>query len=107
MLHDETSAIIACSALKRKYRNILLENCSNTLNDSYPVKIVYLKGSEELIQQRLDKRTGHFMPPTLLKSQLSTLEEPNLGEINCVTVNTDNKSIAEITEEIINFVTVM
>ena len=47
------------------------------------------------------------MPPTLLKSQLSTLEEPNLGEINCVTVNTDNKSIAEITEEIINFVTVM
>ena len=107
MLHDETSTIITCSALKRKYRNILLENCSNTLNDSYPVKIVYLKGSEELIQQRLDKRTGHFMPPTLLKSQLSTLEEPNLGDINCVTVNTDNKSIAEITEEIINFVTVM
>jgi gluconokinase len=44
--------------------------------DPRAVKVVYLKGSEELIRERLDGRAGHFMNPALLQSQFDTLEEP-------------------------------
>jgi gluconokinase len=66
-------AAIACSALKRKYRDILIGKRPD-------VVLVYLKGSSELIGQRMAKRAGHFMPPTLLASQFATLEEPEPDE---------------------------
>jgi 6-phosphogluconate dehydrogenase len=62
------SIIVACSALKHSYRKILEEN----INTSF----IYLKGSFDLIQQRLKDRSGHFMPLELLHSQFDTLEEP-------------------------------
>lgn len=62
---------VSCSALKRSYRE--------TLRDDDTV-FVYLKGSRELLQSRMDARTDHFMPPTLLASQLETLEEPDAAE---------------------------
>ena len=62
-------AIIACSALKEKYRKLLSENLDNP-------DWVFLKGSFELISQRMKYRTGHFMPPVLLQSQFDTLEAP-------------------------------
>lgn len=62
------NAIVACSALKAAYRDIL------AVDDS--VKFVYLKGDFDLIQQRLLKRHGHFMNPALLQSQFDALEEP-------------------------------
>ena len=64
------SCVIACSALKEKYRNTL----SHTIEDQS--KWVYLTGSMEQILDRLQRRQGHFMPPTLLKSQFDILEEP-------------------------------
>jgi gluconokinase len=66
-------AVIACSALKRAYRTILVHGRDD-------VRIVYLKGSHDLIAKRLKLRKAHFMPPTLLESQFKTLEPPGLAE---------------------------
>jgi len=63
------SAVIACSALKRAYREMLAR-------DRPEVIFVHLEASASLIAERLRRRTGHFMPPALLESQLETLEEP-------------------------------
>jgi gluconokinase len=62
------NGILACSALKRSYRDFLLVN-----ND---VLFVHLTASPALIRDRLQKRTGHFMNPALIDSQFATLEEP-------------------------------
>lgn len=62
------SAVVACSALKEKYRAYLLVDET--------VKLVYLKGDYELIRERLGGRRGHFMRPELLESQFAALEEP-------------------------------
>jgi gluconokinase len=74
-------AVIACSALKRAYRDILVHG----RND---VRIIYLDGTEQLIAGRLARRKGHFMPPGLLASQFKTLEPPGEGE-NPLTVSID------------------
>jgi gluconokinase len=65
------SAVLACSALKESYREFLLID--------ERVILIYLKGSYEIIQQRLSKRRGHFMKPDLLDSQFAALEEPTAG----------------------------
>jgi len=61
--------VIACSALKRAYRDVLRA-------DTPDVQFIYLKGSPDLIAQRMDNRSGHFMPASLLESQFAALEEP-------------------------------
>jgi gluconokinase len=62
--------VIACSALKRSYRDVLIGSRGD-------VRLVYLKGNRELIARRLSLREGHhFMPGSLLESQFATLEEP-------------------------------
>jgi gluconokinase len=66
-------ATIACSALKRTYRDILV-------GDRRDVRIVYLRGERELIAHRMTLRHGHFMPPSLLESQFATLQEPGVDE---------------------------
>lgn len=73
------SAIIACSALKRKYRQYLLSE----IND---IRLVYLKGTYEVIEKRLKTRKNHFFDATLLSSQFETLEEPR----NILTVDITN-----------------
>jgi carbohydrate kinase (thermoresistant glucokinase family) len=65
--------VITCSALKRSYRDIIV-------GDRPDVRLVYLKGSHDLIRQRMAARHGHFMPTALLDSQFSTLEEPSPDE---------------------------
>jgi len=73
--------VIACSALKRAYRDILVHG----RND---IRIVFLNGTHELIADRLAARKGHFMPPGLLASQFKTLEPPQPNE-RPVTVSID------------------
>ncbi|QIR41688.1 gluconokinase [Tolypothrix sp. PCC 7910] len=68
-LQENQNVVLACSALKDSYRQFLLV-------DSNLIKIVYLKGSYELIQKRLQERQNHYMSATLLDSQFHTLEEP-------------------------------
>jgi len=65
--------VIACSALKRAYRNVLVHGRDD-------IRIVYLDGSQELIRARMTARKDHFMPPTLLDSQFATLEPPGPDE---------------------------
>ena len=65
------SMILACSALKQCYRNILLKGNLSTL-----CKIIWLDASRETLQKRTGRRTGHFMPASLLESQCNTLEAP-------------------------------
>jgi gluconokinase len=85
-------AVIACSALKRAYRDALVHG----RND---VRIVFLDGSQQLIADRLARRKGHFMPPGLLASQFKTLEPPDRSE-NPVTVSID-ASIDAIVDDIV------
>jgi carbohydrate kinase (thermoresistant glucokinase family) len=63
----EGDTVVACSALKRVYRERILAAAPNT-------KFVHLAGSREVLEQRLGARSGHFMPASLLDSQLATLE---------------------------------
>jgi gluconokinase len=75
---DETRAggrrgVIACSALKRRYRDVLMAGRPD-------VVLVYLKGDPELIARRIATRHEHFMPAALLKSQFDALEEPSPDE---------------------------
>jgi gluconokinase len=69
MIERRDSAVIACSALKHSYRQILQVN--------EEVVFVYLKADMDLVRERLKKRAGHFMNPDLLQSQFDTLEEPD------------------------------
>ncbi len=65
--------IITCSALKRSYRDVVI-------GDRAEVRLVYLRGGRDLIAERLSGRSGHFMPASLLQSQIDTLEEPAADE---------------------------
>jgi gluconokinase len=66
-------AVLACSALKRRYRTVIIGNRPD-------VQLVYLKGDMELIGRRFAARHEHFMPPSLLQSQFDALEEPGPDE---------------------------
>ncbi len=85
-------AVIACSALKRAYREVLVHGRDD-------VRIVFLDGTQDLIAGRLAARKGHFMPPGLLASQFKTLEPP-AGNENPVTVSID-ATIEAIVEDIV------
>ena len=79
MLLERRNGVVACSALKQSYRDELIV-------DPDLVKVVYLKGSKQLLAERLRKRSGHFMNPDLLQSQLDTLEEPRDAVVADVSV---------------------
>ena len=66
--------VIGCSALKRAYRDIIRDEAGE------PVCFLHLEGSRETLSARMASRAGHFMPVSLLESQLDTLEPPGLDE---------------------------
>ena len=80
-----TRVVLACSALKQSYRQEL---------SAGKVGFVYLKGSYDLIRERLRTRHGHFATESILKSQLEDLEEPE----NAITVTVDQPSQAIVAE---------
>jgi gluconokinase len=86
-------AVIACSALKRAYREVLV-------HARHDVRIVYLRGDQPLIAHRLALRKHHFMPPELLASQFQTLEPPGDDE-GAVAVSID-APIDGIVDEIVH-----
>ena len=72
--HDAgTGLVVTCSALKRSYRDILRAAAPE-------LRFIFLNGQRLVISERLAERRGHFMPASLLDSQLSTLEEPAVDE---------------------------
>ncbi|HTR43976.1 MAG TPA: gluconokinase [Pseudomonadales bacterium] len=82
-------AAVTCSALKEKYREQLQGGDAR-------VKFVYLTGPQKLIEERMKNRSGHFMPPALLASQLATLEPPTDALVFSI-----EKSPEEIVAELI------
>jgi carbohydrate kinase (thermoresistant glucokinase family) len=90
-----TPVIIACSALKRAYRDILVHGRGD-------VRIVYLKGTRGLIAERLSRRDHHFMPASLLASQFATLEEPapDEGVVAVAIDGTVDEIVAAIVERL-------
>jgi carbohydrate kinase (thermoresistant glucokinase family) len=86
-LASHEAGIITCSNLKRAYREI-------TIGNRQGVRLIYLKGDEHLIHDRIVQRRHRYMPPSLLRSQLETLEEPGPDEHPLVV--TVHGSIAEI-----------
>ena len=68
-----TGLVMSCSALKRKYRDVLRVGAPD-------LRFVLVKGQRNLIAERLANRRGHYMPPSLLDSQIATLEEPSPDE---------------------------
>jgi len=74
-LAGREGAVGSCSALKRIYREAIAKAAQRK------VYFIYLSGSRELLQERINARQGHFMPPSLLASQLQTLEEPAADEL--------------------------
>jgi gluconokinase len=89
-LTSKENAVLACSALKRIYRQ--------HLRVSGEVRFVFLRGDYALIAERLRHRRGHFMNPALLKSQFADLEEPGAGE-DVLTVDL-GRTPQELVEEI-------
>jgi gluconokinase len=84
-LEENKNVVLACSALKDSYRQFLIDECVTPKGNSedHRIKIVYLKGSYELIQKRLEERQNHYMSEKLLDSQFDTLEEP----LNAISVD--------------------
>lgn len=89
-LREDRPGVLACSALKERYRGQLV-------NDHEDVRVVYLKGSYDLIWSRMQKRTDHYMKPHMLKSQFEALEEP----ANALTMDVA-MSVDDMVQEIIS-----
>jgi gluconokinase len=70
---DNESAVLACSALKRSYRDVLRRGAPQ-------LRLVHLTGSRALLAERIAARADHYMPPSLLPSQLALLEAPGADE---------------------------
>lgn len=91
---DGETAVFTCSSLKRMYRDILRGQDQN-------IKFVYLKGSYELLQERLAARSGHFFDPSLLQTQLDTLEEPDLHEAITIDIAlTPEQIVAQVMQQL-------
>jgi gluconokinase len=84
-LRGTSGRIASCSALKKSYRDAIAVAAQR------PVTFVHLHGSREVLLQRISSRKGHFMPPSLLDSQLATLEMPTAVEA-AVTIDIDQST---------------
>lgn len=92
-IHDAAPGriIVACSALKRAYRDRIVKAAG------VPVQFVFLDGSVDTLRKRIGARRGHFMPASLLDSQLATLERPTPDEA-AITVMIERPVKAVVTE---------
>jgi gluconokinase len=85
------TAVFTCSSLKRAYRDVL----RGGQTDDGGVRFVYLKGSFDVLKARLGSRAGHFFDPSLLQSQLDTLEEPGDDEAITVSIELTPEAIVD------------
>ena len=89
-------AVLACSALKRSYRDILRQGCPR-------LQIIFLDGGRETIRARMHQRREHFMPPELASSQFETLQAPGKDEWHVV-IDID-QPVENIVREAVQFLT--
>lgn len=90
-LQADHPGVLACSALKERYRQQLT-------GGNEAVKVVYLKGSYDLIWSRMEKRADHYMKPHMLKSQFEALEEPTRALTMDISM-----SVNDIVQEILKY----
>ncbi len=90
-LGQDKSLILACSALKRSYREILREGIADD------VRFVYLKGDYDIIHRRMKSRADHYMDAEMLSGQFDSLEEP----ADALVINVD-QPVKRIVNEIIS-----
>lgn len=93
-LSDEQTGVLACSALKKRYRDQLRSDQKN-------VFFVYLRGDFELIRTRIESRQAHYMSVDMLQSQFDVLEAPDADE--ALTIDID-QPIKQIVDQIINLI---
>ena len=101
--------VLACSALKRNYRDILSQGLEG--GESHGLEggkdlvkhcvFVLLRASEKVLNQRMMSRSGHFMPASLVRSQLDTLELPD-GQERAIVIETDGLDVDDIVMGIID-----
>jgi carbohydrate kinase (thermoresistant glucokinase family) len=87
--NSSNGAVLACSALKKKYREILSKRISDE------VRFVWLMGDKKTILNRMNQRDNHYMPSSLLDSQFDALEEPSADEAITVEINATPDLIVE------------
>lgn len=99
-------AVITCSILKRKYRDLVRETLSNDIR----MVVVFLYGSQEEITKRVTGRKGHFMKSDMVQSQFEAMEVPKEGELEdrngkCFPIFTDGMDQDKVGEVVLNDVT--
>lgn len=88
-----TGVILTCSALKRKYRDVIR---IASYNDSHVlVHFVYLRATEDLVVSRVRARQGHYMKESMVRSQFQALEEPTEDETDVLPIDV-NRTTAEV-----------
>lgn len=87
----QENGIVASSALKKKYRKLLLTGPE--------MKLVYLRGSYDVVYSRMQHRPGHYMKPEMLQSQFAALEEPKNAVILDVS-DSEEKIVSEIRQQL-------
>ncbi|OOF57177.1 gluconate kinase [Rodentibacter genomosp. 2] len=92
--HKSEVGIIVCSALKKKYRDLIREG-----NEG--VKFLFLQGSFDLVLERMKQRKGHYMKTAMLKSQFDTLEVPGEDEPDVIHIDIDG-SFEEVVQRCIH-----
>ena len=86
----KSGGIVACSALKRIYRDRIRQQAG-------PVVFLFLDGKPDLIKQRMQDRKGHYMQAGLLDSQLQTLEKPSADESDVIALSI-NQTVSDLLE---------
>lgn len=96
---ENVIGVLACSALKRRYRDILSGRSSvkGTQSPSFEHCVfVLLKASENELRKRIASRQGHFMPPSLINSQLEILELPDGKDELAIVIETDGIGVDQV-----------
>ncbi|AOA65487.1 GQ68_01884T0 [Komagataella phaffii GS115] len=82
---------LSCSALKKKYRDLLIQTITKINPDIHPI-VIFLHGDPEVLYKRVSGRKNHFMKPQMIKSQLDTTEPPDSFELSCIPIDTTSYS---------------
>lgn len=89
-----TGVVLTCSALKRKYRDVI--RVAAYFDHNVEVHFVYLRADEEVLLQRVKARQGHYMKDTMVHSQFKSLEEPKEDEMDCLFVDVNDRSLPAV-----------
>ncbi|KAF1968310.1 carbohydrate kinase [Bimuria novae-zelandiae CBS 107.79] len=100
--------VITCSALKKKYRDVIRTARLYDEDPNANVRFVYLKASKEVLLQRVGGRQGHYMKDTMVLSQLAALEEPSddetrkLHDVDIVDVSGSTQEVQDLVSAVVD-----